>query len=233
MRLFFYIVFFLFALCQLHAQEKDYIEKDFVETRDFHFKESLLFIRGAAIVPNVIANQGFRHSFKGIYEANLSLNIRIASGFSLGVGMKNSLISTQERIQNVDIRMQLYTAFVRMGYTRYHTEKTYSALAINMGYNNSFYTNVVSIYSPIITKKYNSLVFEPEYSINFAVEENFAIGIFVSYAFFATPFEAKNIAMQDYSSLSTLGNTQANGMLNVGFCFHIGMGTRFKPNFQD
>jgi hypothetical protein len=228
-----YTFFFLLTLCRLYAQEQDYIEKDFVETRDFNFKESLLFIRSAAIVPNVMANPGFRHSFKGIYEVNLSLNIRVASGFSLGVGLKNTLISTQERIQNVDIRMQLYTAFVRMGYTRYHSEKTYSALAINMGYNNSFYTNVVSIYSPIITKQYNSLVFEPEYSINFAVEENFTIGIFVSYAFFATPFEAKNIAMQDYSNQSTLGNTQANGMLNVGFCFHVGMGTKFKPDFQN
>jgi hypothetical protein len=220
-------------LGNLQAQDKDYIEKDFVETRDFHFKESLLFIRGVAIVPNVIANPGFRHSFKGIYEANLSLNIRIASGFSLGVGMKNSLISTRERIQDVDIRMQLYTAFARIGYNRYHTEKTYSSFGVNVGYNNSFFTNVNAIYSPVITKQYNSLVFEPEYSINFAVDENFAIGIFISYAFFATPFEAKNIAMQDYSTESTLGNNQANGMLNVGFNFHVGMGTRFKPKFLD
>ena len=228
MRRIFYTVFFLLSLCNLYGQEKD-----FVETRDFHFKESLLFINGVVTVPNVIANQGFRHTFKGIYEGGASLNIRVASGFSIGVGFKNSLISTQERVQNVDTRMQLYTAFVRFAYCRYHTEKTFSTMGINVGYNNSFYTNVVSIHSPIISKQYNSLVFEPEYSINFAVDENFSIGLFISYAFFATPFDATTIAMQDYSSLSTLGNTKANGMLNVGFCFHIGMGKRFKPNFQD
>ena len=233
MRNVFLTVFLLLSLCKLRAQEDGYIEKDFVETRDFHYKESLLFIRGVAIVPNVIANSGFRHSFKGIYEVNASLNIRVASGFSMGVGMKNTLLSTQERIQNLNVKMQLYTAFVRLAYCRYHTGKTYSSLAFNVGYNNSFFTNVGALYSPIITKQYNSLVFEPEYSINFALEENFAIGIFASYAFFATPFEAKNIAMQDYSSQSTLGNTKANGMLNVGFKFQIGMGTRFKPNFQD
>ncbi len=215
------------------AQEKEYIERDFVETRDVNFKESLLFIRGVAAVPNVLANSGFRHTFKGIYEANLSFNIRIVSGFSLGVGIKNTLISTQERLQNVNTRMQLYTAYVRPSFTHFHSDKAYSALAVNLGYNNSFYTNVVPLHSAVISKEYNSLVFEPEYSINFAVEENFAIGIYVSYTFFATPFEAKNIAMQDYSSQSTLGNTKANGILNFGFSFHIGMGKRFKPKLAD
>lgn len=233
MRRSFYTLILILSLCTLHAQDDRYIEKDFVETRDIHFKESLLFIQGVAIVPNVIANPGFRNSFKGIYEANLSFNIRVASGFSLGVGMKNTLISTRERIQNVDIRMQLYTAFTRFTYARYHTDKTYSSMSVNIGYNNSFFTNVVPLYSPVITKQYNSLVFEPEYSINFAVEENFSIGIFLSYAFYASPFVAANIAMQDYSNQSTLGNTKANGMLNVGFNFHVGMGKKFKPNYQD
>ena len=229
----FYTVILVLSLCSLHAQDEQYIEKDFVETRDFHFKESLLFIQGVAVVPNVIANPGFRHSVKGIYEGNLSLNIRIVSGMSLGVGMKNALISTQERIQSVDFRMQLYTAYVRFAYAHYHTQKTYSTLALNGGYNNSFFTGLRPLYSPVISNKYNSLVIEPEYSINFAVEENFSIGIFISYAYFLTPFEAVNIGIQDYSSASTLGNNQSNGMLNVGFNFHVGMGKQFKPKFRD
>lgn len=213
--------------------ESQYIEKDFVETRDIHYKESLLFINGIVTVPNVVANSGFRHTFKGIYEANMSLNIRVGSGLSLGVGMKNSLISTQERIQNLDMRMQMYTAFVRFSYARYHNAKAYSNLGVNIGYNNSFYTNVVPLHSPIISKEYSSLVMEPEYSINFVVGETFTIGLFASYAFYTTPFEAVKIGMQDYSDASTQGNTKANGTLNIGFCFHIGMGKQFKPNLQD
>lgn len=228
-----YTIFFLTILFSVSAQENDYIEKDFVDTRDINYKESLLFIRGVAIVPNVIANPGFRHTFKGIYEANLSLNLRIASGLSLGVGMKNTLISTRERIQDLDVRMQLYTAFVRFAYNRYHTERTYSSLGVNVGYNNSFYTGLKPIHSPIISKEYASLVFEPEYSINFVVQEHFTIGIFMSYSFYATPFEAKSIGMQDYSNQSSDGNNKANGMLNVGFCFQIGMGKEFKPKFKD
>ncbi|MGZ3865782.1 MAG: hypothetical protein ACXVC6_11340 [Bacteroidia bacterium] len=234
MRYIFYTLVFVLCMGPLFAQdESQYIEKDFVETRDIHYKESLLFINGIVTVPNVIANPGFRHTFKGIYEANMSLNLRIGSGLSIGVGMKNSLISTQERIQNLDMRMQLYTAFVRFTYTKYHNERTHSTLGLNMGYNNSFYTHVVPLYSPIISKEYSSLVMEPEYSINFVVGETFTIGLFASYAFYATPFEAAKIGMQDYSSASTQGNTKANGTLNVGFCFHIGMGKEFKPNNKD
>lgn len=229
----FYTVLFVLIFCSAYSQDEGYIEKDFVETRDFHYKESLLFIQGVVVVPNVIANPGFRHSFKGIYEAGLSLNIRVGSGFSFGVGMKNSLLSTQERIQNFDMRMQLYTAFTRFAFCRYHTERTYSTLAANIGYNNSFFTNVVPLYSPIISKQYSSLVIEPEYSINFVIGETFTIGIFASYSFYTTPFEAKNLGMQDYSSQSTLGNNKGNGTINVGFCFHIGMGKQFKPKFKD
>lgn len=227
------LVLLLFSAFAAKAQDQEYIEKDFVETRDFHFKESLLFINGVVIVPNVIANPGFRHTFKGIYEANLSLNIRIASGFSLGVGMKNSLISTRERLQNVDTRMQLYTAFTRFAYSSYHTEKTYSTIGLNVGYNNSFYTNVIPIHSPIISKQYNSIVLEPEYSINFAISETFSVGVFISYALYMTPWDATTIAMQDYSNASTQGNNKANGILNVGFSFHVGMGREFKPKFKD
>ncbi len=233
MRKLFYTLIFISVMGSLRAQEKEFIERDFIETRDIHFKESLLFIRGVAAVPNVLANPGFRHSFKGIYDGSLSLNIRIASGFSVGVGLKNVLISTQERLQSVNTRMQLYTGFMRLGFTHFHSEKTFSAFAINFGYNKSFYTNVVPLRSAIISKEYSSLVFEPEYSINFAVEENFSIGILISYSFLSTPFEAKNIALQDYSSQSSLGNTKANGILNFGFCFHVGMGKRFKPKLAN
>lgn len=214
------------------AQETEVIERDFIETRDLKFKESLIAIRGGANVPNVLSSTGFRHTFKGIYEINAAFTIRIASGFNLGIGVKNALISTQERVQNLDTRMQLYTAYLKTCYNRFHTDRTYSSFGLNIGYNNSFFTNVQPIRSPIISKEYTSLVFEPEYSINFAVEESFSIGMFVSYTYMPTPFNALNIAMQDYTTESTLGANKAVGILNVGFNFYVGMGRRFKTNFD-
>jgi hypothetical protein len=233
MRRIFYTFLLVVSIQAAFAQDDPYIEKDLVETRDIHFRESLLFIRGVINVPNVIANSGLRSSFKGIYEGNLSFNIRVASGLSLGVGMKNSLISTQERLQDVDIKMQLYTAYFRLAYARYHNEKAYSVFGANFGYNNSFFTNVVPIHSPVLTKNYNSLVFEPEYSINFVVDEHFTIGLFISYMYLFTPFDARNIALQDYSSAATRGVNSGNGFLNFGFSFYVGMGREFKPKIQE
>lgn len=226
------LIVFLSA-CAAFAQDMEVIERDFIETRDIKFRESLIAIRAGTNVPNVISSSGFRHTFKGIYEVNAALTIRIASGFNMGVGMKNALISTQERIQNLDTRMQLYTGYLKFCYNLFHTERTYSSFGLNIGYNNSFFTNVQPLISPVISKDYSSLVFEPEYSINFAVEESFSIGMFVSYTYMSTPFNAVNIAMQDYTSDATLGANKAVGILNVGFCFYVGMGKRFKPNLPD
>jgi hypothetical protein len=236
-RIFYTVVFFL-CLYSLSAQDtgntgNEVIEKEFVETREIRFRESLIAIRGGTNVPNVISSQGFRRTFKGIYEVNAALTIRVASGFNLGVGFKNALISTQERVQNLDTRMQLYTGYLKFLYNRFHTERVYSSMGLNVGYNNSFFTNVQPIISPVISKQYNSVVIEPEYSINFAVEESFSIGMFVSYTIMTTPFNAKNIAMQDYTSDATLGAGKSVGILNVGFTFYVGMGRRFKPNLPD
>ena len=228
-----YTVILVFCLCNLFAQETEVVEREFIETRDIKFKESLLAIRGGANVPNVLSSSGFRQSFKGIYEINAAFTIRIANGFNLGVGFKNALISTQERIPNLNTRMQLYTGYLKFAYNHFHTERTYSSLGLNFGYNNSFFTNIMPISSPVLSTNYHSFVFEPEYSINFAVEESFSIGMFVSYTYMPTPFNAINIALQDYTSSSTQGPNSAVGILNVGFSFYVGMGQRFKPNLPD
>lgn len=228
-----YTLLLLVTFCSMRAQENEVIERDFVETRDLKFRESLLAIRGGANVPNVLSSRGFRYSFKGIYEVNASLTLRVASGFNLGVGFKQALISTQERIPGLDTRMQLYTAYLKTCYNRFHTERTYSSFGLNFGYNNSFFTGIIPIHSPIITKDYTSLVIEPEYSINFAVEESFSIGLFVSYTYMTTPFNAVNIALQDYSSQTTAGANSGIGIMNIGFNFYVGMGRRFKPNLPN
>jgi hypothetical protein len=85
----------------------------------------------------------------------------------------------------------------------------------------------------VLTKNYNSLVFEPEYSINFVVDEHFTIGLFISYMYLFTPFDARNIALQDYSSAATRGVNSGNGFLNFGFSFYVGMGREFKPKIQE
>lgn len=228
-----YTILIILFTCTVKAQETEVIERDFIETRDIRLKESLLEIRGVATVPNVMSSVGFRSTFKGIYDVSAALTIRVASGFRLGVGFKNALISTQERVQNLDTRMQLYTAYFKPVYNHFHNERSYSSFALNMGYNNSFFTHLKPLFSPIISKEYSSAVIEPEYSINFAVEESFTIGIYASYMYMLTPYNAVNIAMQDYTAAATAGANQGVGILHIGFCFYVGMGHRFKPNLPE
>ncbi len=217
----------------LFSQDIEVVERDFVQTRNIRFRESLLHIHSEILVPNVMAYPGFRHCFKGIYHVGGSINIRLARGFFMGIGGANSLISTQERLQAVDIRMQLYTATLRFSYHHYHSEKSYSSFGVNFGENHSFFTDVVPIHSPVLDKTYSSFIVEPNYSINFIVDENFTIGMFASYSLFLNPFNPYNIALQDYSSQSVMGDFKPPGFLNFGFCFYVGIGKRFKVDFPE
>lgn len=228
-----YTIFLAFAVMPALAQETEVIERDFIETREIRLKESLLEIRGVTAVPTVISSRGFRSTFKGIYDVSLALTIRMRPGLRLGVGMKNSLITTAERVYNLDARMQLYTAFVKPAFNKFHNDRSYSSFAMNIGYNNSFFTHLKPLVSPVISKEYNSFVLEPEYSINFAIEENFTIGILVSYVYMLTPYNAVNIGLHDYTSGATAGANKGIGIFNVGFSFYAGMGRRFKPNLPE
>ena len=228
-----YTILLAFVVMPALAQETEVIERDFIETREIRLKESLLEIRGVTGIPTVFSSAGFRSTFKGIYDVSLALTIRMAPGMRLGVGMKHSLITTAERVHNLDARMQLYTAFLKPVYNRFHNERSYSSFALNIGYNNSFFTHLKPLFSPIISKEYNSLMLEPEYSINFAIEENFTIGILVSYIYMLTPYNAVNIGLHDYTSAATAGANKGIGILNIGFSFYVGMGRRFKPNLPE
>ena len=205
-----------------------------IESQKVHtdFKESLFSIRFAATLPNPLSNAVLRTKFRGLYALNLSFGIRLTNSFFVGLGFRNDLLGLN-RIPspstgfNLDTKMHLYTGYIKAGYNKFHTENIFSTLAINVGYNTSNFTKVENVKSPILNTSFSSVVLEPEYTLNFAVEENFTIGIFVSYSYMPTVFNPANIALQDVTSLTGLNQTHSTGILNVGFGFYYGIGKKF------
>lgn len=232
MRVILFVFVFSVLAVSLPAQDtEDYDE--YMESKRIHtdFKESLFSIRAAVTLPAPVSNRELKEKFRGIYEFNISANMRLFAGFFAGLGFKNSLLGTN-RIPNpvsglyLNTKMQLNTPYVKLGYNHFHNENVFSTIALNAGYTSGFFTNVVNVNNPVLDKTYTSVLIEPEYSINFAVEENFAFGIFVSYSYLATPFNPYNIALQDVTSI--VGNTnKATGIISFGFGFYVGMGKKF------
>src|ERR1700733_11622658 len=115
MRQFFYTLFF--ALIVFSAQAQDIDDYDVaIERRRVHtdFKESLFAVRFSTTLPAPVSNAVFRQKFRGIYEMNLSVNMRITNSFFIGLGFKNGLLgfnSIPNPATSVDLstKMHLYT----------------------------------------------------------------------------------------------------------------------------
>ena len=234
MRHFFYTIFLILLLYAGKAQDiedyDDYITKKRVHT---DFKESLFAIRFSTTLPTPVSNAVLRTKFRGIYEMNLSFNIRLTTNFFSGFGFKSGLLGLNS-IPNpgnnlpLNTKMQLYTGYWKVGYNKFHNENVFSSFSLNLGYNSSFFTGVVNFANePNLNKTYSSVLIEPEYSLNLAVEENFSIGIFLSYNYMPTAFNPTNIALQDVTSLAGLNTSKATGIINFGFGFYYGMGKKF------
>jgi hypothetical protein len=239
-----HIIFFLLFLIGSYSviaqdEEGDDYDKA-IESRRVHtdFKESLFAIRFSTTLPTPISNGALREKFRGIYEMNLSFNLRLADNFFMGLGYKEGLLglnaipnptSTVTINFDLDTKMHMHTGYVKLGYNKFHTENIFSTFAVNIGYNVSQFTNVVNPKNETnLNLSYSSLLIEPEYSLNFAVEENFSIGIFVSYNYMPTVFNPSNIALGDVTSLAGLNTTHVTGILNFGFGFYYGMGKKFQ-----
>jgi hypothetical protein len=226
-----YTLFFLAALYTAKAQD-DY--DTFLEKRRVHtdFKESLFALRFSTTLPAPVSNAVLRTKFRGIYEMNMSFNMRLMDNFFAGFGFKSGLlglnaIPSPSTGLDLNTKMQMYTGYLKLGYNKFHTENIFSTFALNVGYNSSFFTGVVNVASPVLNKTFTSPLIEPEYSLNFAVEDNFSIGIFVSYNYMPTSFNPANIALQDVTSLAGLRTGSSTGIINFGFGFYYGMGKKF------
>ncbi len=241
MRNLIYTLFLLVASHSLFAQDSEGDEYDkAIESRRVHtdFKESLFSVRFCATLPAPVSNAVFRAKFRGIYEVNLSVNLRLATNFFGGFGFKNGLLglnaipnplTTNSKNFDLSTKMHMYIGYLKLGYNKFHNENVFSTFALNIGYNSSSFTNVVNPKNETdININYGSMLIEPEYSLNFAVEDNFSIGIFVSYNYMPTVFNPRSIALQDVTSTTGLNTTHATGIINFGFGFYYGLGKKFQ-----
>jgi hypothetical protein len=236
MRHFFYTLFFALIVFIAQAQDRDIDDYDAaIERRKVHtdFKESLFAVRFSTTLPAPISNAVLREKFRGIYEMNLSFNLRLTNNFFAGLGFKNGLLGLNNitnPANNLDLntKMQMHTGYIKLGINKFHTENVFSTFAVNVGYNSSNFTGVINPKErPGLNTTFTSMLIEPEYSLNFAIEENFSIGIFVSYNYMPTVFNPANIALQDVTSLTGLKQTSFTGILNFGFGFYYGLGKKF------
>src|SRR5262245_24939477 len=107
-------------------------------------KNALVTIRANFGIPKSLSSKMFRTSFQGLYEANLSVNVRIINNLYLGAGYQNSHFQNNKNIfvyyrakngtLSYNTRQMGHGGFLKLGYDKFFSETGYFSFSVNGGY---------------------------------------------------------------------------------------------------
>ncbi len=183
-------------------------------------------IRLSAGVPNPISSELFRKNFIGIYEANLSFNLRIGRYFYSGIGANNSLLSLSNRTRfGSKTKMQSIAVFIRNGYDYYHSKKIFSSFFLVTGYKKGFYTGILNLDKKPQNPNFEFFYLQPGYSINFFSEERLTLGFYAAIQGMFWQFNPDQVNLSDAGvEVSKFSNNQNAGFWIIGLEMYIGIG---------
>jgi hypothetical protein len=194
------------------------------ETGPEPFKGKIPFfaIRANGCVPNPVFNETFRRSFVGIYEGSLHFDFTLYKSLYIGVGAKNGLFSVSNKVQQIKTKMQINSAFVKLGISKYHNAKINTHFAVSGGYTWAKFTGIVCLKGQNPNPTFQTPFVETELSINFFAEENFSIGPVFSYVYQSHVFDPAQICLGDWTNLGNMEYSKPTGIFNLGFCVYVG-----------
>jgi hypothetical protein len=200
-------------------------------------------IRGNVGIPRTIGSQQFRTCFTGIYEANLSVNLRIAKRVFAGIGYQNALFKVQKtfvfiKANNgaVSYNTQIIEngGFFKLGYDKFIGNAAYISWSLNAGMLACQYTSVIPDTSyanrPYGPQKFTAPYVQPEFSVNFMAgeEQRMSFCILLSYTTLFSKFDPTGPRLNhiDEPPVHIKGNRYFMNWLNVGLGFNVLIGKR-------
>ncbi|MES2679736.1 MAG: hypothetical protein V4635_07630 [Bacteroidota bacterium] len=195
-------------------------------------RNALVTVRANVGIPKTVSSKMFRTSFSGLYEANLSVNLRLFSNVYLGVGYQNTHFQNNKEVfvfyrakngtLSYNTRLLGHGAFVKLGYDKFFSEKGYFSYALNTGLMMNNYLNVnadTSRYNyPPSPENFNSIYLQPEISANFIVERRLSFSLMLSYTTTFRHFDPKGPRFNQFEEI----RTTRNKYLMTWLCFGVG-----------
>ncbi|MCD6068818.1 MAG: hypothetical protein K0S33_3644 [Bacteroidetes bacterium] len=185
-------------------------------------------IRFSGGVPNPLTSRLFRHTFVGIYEANLSVNLRIGDYLYAGLGFRNTLLSVSNRNKfGSHTKMQMNSGFVRVGYDKYHSGRVFSSFYMQAGYTQGLYTGAPNYDLKPQNPKSGFAFFQPTYGINFFGDEaeRLRVGFYGGYNYMLWQFDPVQINLKDVDpDMNKYGNKSNASYWVIGLEMYVGLG---------
>lgn len=206
-------------------------------SQDIKPKGPLVNIRGNVGIVRPVTSAAFSTCFAGVYEANLSVNVRAFDHFYVGLGYESIYFQSSAFLkQQVSAYASLpyktncigNGGFIRLCYERYFMPKAYMSYALNTGYLACYYNNIATDTShynlPYGNLNFGAPYFQPEVSVNFIAEQRLSFSVLLSYGVLLTHFDPKAPRLNAFDEIRNAGNKFPVSWINFGFGFNVLIG---------
>ncbi|MBA3663711.1 MAG: hypothetical protein H0W61_05830 [Bacteroidetes bacterium] len=198
-------------------------------------RNALVTIRGNVGIPRGISSQMFRTCFAGVYEANLSVNVRLFGNFFIGVGYQNSHFQNNKFLKfqyfkasiPYNTRLMAHSGFMKIGIDKFFSPTGYMSYSLNSGLMQVNYLHVNAdtnlLNRPYGLQTYITPYLQPEMAVNFIVDEKqkMSLSIFVAYATVLSNFDPKGPRFNHFEEVSKKNNRYYMSWFNIGFGFTV------------
>jgi hypothetical protein len=190
-------------------------------------------IRGNVGIPRTVSSSMFRNAFNGIYEANLSLNLRLFDNFFAGVGYQNSFFQNNKFLKfkyfnnsvPYETRLLSHAGFIKLGYDKFFSETGYASYSLNTGIMLNSFTDVNldtnKKNQPFVSQEFITPYIQPEVSLNFVVDPHLSFSLMLSYATMFYRFDPKAPRLAQFDEVSSKKNNYFMSYINIGFGFTV------------
>jgi hypothetical protein len=177
----------------------------------------------------------FRTSFSGVYEADLSVNVRLFGNFFAGLGYQNSHFQNNKFLKfqyfNASIpyntRITGHGGFLKLGTDKFFSPTGFMSYALNSGLMQLNYTNVNADTNKL-NRPYGPTVLltpfvQPQMAVNFIVDEKqtMALSIMLSYTTLFSSFDPRSPRFNHFEEISKKSNRYTVSWFNIGFGFTV------------
>ena len=167
-------------------------------------------------VPHIKSNKALKNSFRGTYDVTPSINIPLFYGVFIGGSYKYSTASDKLGLPTSSkAQYAISGGAIKLGYDHYINPTTLFTTAINYGMSSVHFKNLPS---DTVPPSYKSSYIEPSLGFQFFIEDNFAIGVNLSYVMLNQyTFNPYRISFDPYKSFEANDLKGTTQYLNLGF----------------
>jgi hypothetical protein len=218
----------------------------FLQAQKVDKQNSKITIRGSVGIPKTISSRMFHTCFNGIYEANVSGNVRLFSNFYVGLGYQNTFFQNNKQVfmfytssspskgtlisgaLSYNTKLMDHAGYIKLGFDKFFSDHAYMSYAINSGLIYGQYMNVVVDSSaenmPFVAKNFIAPYIQPEASINVVVDKHLSFSFLLSYATLLYKYDPKAPEFAHFEVVKGKSNNYFISYLTLGIGFHVLLG---------